>query len=218
LKTATKPKGMMFTAESVQAFLAGRKSQTRRLIKGSWELDGDESGCGYDPPKCPYPVGTVVYAKESWSPDHKAFYPNFPVVYKADYHLDIEDGKAFSPETNAWYPFRWRSPLHMPRWAARLWFRVTDVRVQRLCDISEEDAKAEGCDGNCPVGYIPAHQQSPCVYHYAQLWDRINPKTPWADNPWVWCFMLTRIERPEGRDDEMDGQEKILRQKTKATN
>jgi hypothetical protein len=305
LKTTTKPKGMMFTAESVRAFLEGRKSQTRRLIKGPWILDGDESGCGYDPPKTPYPVGSVVYAKEIWSPDHAAFYPNFPVVYKADYHLEIEGGKVFSPETNDYHPFRWRSPLHMPRWAARLWFRVTDVRVQRLCDISEEDAKAEGVTfglikeliestanrlksepeywiyEDCTESYCRKHAEAKlaklrkkgsdftlcggygneesdtskncekcgirldcCLTNYGAereleylesekdtttpefcysfrdviysqaedgplagrilklgyrvIWDRINPKTPWESNPWVWCYTLARIEKPEG--------------------
>ena len=63
------------------------------------------------------------------------------------------------------------SPLFMPRWASRITLEVTGIRVERVQDISEEDARAEGYDGNCPVGYIPAHAKGPCRYHYAQAWE-----------------------------------------------
>lgn len=81
----------------------------------------------------------------------------------------------------------------MHRWASRITLEITNVRVQRLQEISEEDAKAEGCDGNCPVGYIPAHQASPCVYQFAQLWDQINGYGSWKRNPWVWAIAFKRV-------------------------
>jgi hypothetical protein len=81
----------------------------------------------------------------------------------------------------------------MPRSLSRITLEITGVRCERLQNISEADAKAEGCDGNCPVGYIPAHQKSPCVYHYAQLWESINGAGSWAENPWVWVIEFKKL-------------------------
>ena len=73
---------------------------------------------------------------------------------------------------------RWHSPIHMPRWASRLTLIVTDVRVQRLGDLTDEDAIAEGIDVTC--GLTPS-------VTYAILWDKINAKRgyPWKSNPWI---------------------------------
>lgn len=83
--------------------------------------------------------------------------------------------------------------IHMPRWASRITLEITGVRAERLNDISEADALAEGCDGNCQIGYIPAYQAGPNSYHFAQLWESINGPKSWELNPWVWVVEFKRI-------------------------
>lgn len=86
-------------------------------------------------------------------------------------------------------PGRWRPSIHMPRWASRLTLRVTSVRVERLQDISEDDARAEGV-----VGWdVPSLGVNPRD-GFRVLWDSINEKrAPWASNPWVWVVAFERV-------------------------
>lgn len=99
---------------------------------------------------------------------------------------------------------RWRSPLLMPRWASRITLEIAEVRVERLQDISEEDAKAEGVynDHSTPDG---RGFEATCgnVYrrNFSRLWDSINRKdgTRWADSPWVWVLAFRRITEEAGR-------------------
>jgi|ERR1700722_264857 len=89
---------------------------------------------------------------------------------------------------------RKRSSMFMPRWASRLTLEITDIRLQRLNDISEDDAKAEGVSLDCPVGHIPAYQKGPYAYCFAQLWNSINKvKHPWKKNEFVWCISFKRV-------------------------
>lgn len=84
----------------------------------------------------------------------------------------------------------------MPRWASRLTLEVVEVRVQRVQEISEEDARADGLwrpsDDN-PYG---THYVGEMIDRFAAAWDRINPKDPWASNPWVWAVSFRRVEAP----------------------
>jgi hypothetical protein len=91
---------------------------------------------------------------------------------------------------------KWRSPIHMPRWASRILLEITDARVQRVQEISEEDAIAEGVGKDCPVGYIPAWQRAPHSYCFAQLWDSINEPCGfgWDENPWVWALTFRVVK------------------------
>ncbi|MBW7932469.1 MAG: hypothetical protein H3C62_02410 [Gemmatimonadaceae bacterium] len=87
----------------------------------------------------------------------------------------------------------WRPSIHMPRWASRLTLEVTGVRVERVQDISEEDAKAEGST----VPWMYKATQEPVATHraaFARLWDSINAKrAPWSSNPWVWVVAFKPI-------------------------
>jgi hypothetical protein len=84
----------------------------------------------------------------------------------------------------------WRSPIHMPRQASRITLVVTDIRVQRLHDITEDDAKAEGCD---PVthddGAVDCGTRKTT---FANLWDSIHGRASWLDNPWVVAITFER--------------------------
>ncbi len=83
---------------------------------------------------------------------------------------------------------RWRPSIHMPRWASRLTLEITGVRVQRLQDITEEDAIAEG------VRLAPDQFAPSAVSAFAFLWDEINAdRAPWASNPWVWAISFRRL-------------------------
>jgi len=138
-----------------------------------------------------YLPGEQLWVRETWSADHAAFYPNFPVVYKADMAgFQIENGKVFSPEQNAWYPFRWRPSIHMPRWASRITLEVVSVRVERVQEISEADAKAEGVTRlNC--GQLGMEKWSSA---FRNLWIDINGHDSWEQNPVVWVVEFRRIE------------------------
>jgi hypothetical protein len=99
---------------------------------------------------------------------------------------------------------KWRPSIHMPRWASRITLEVTDVRVQRLQDITDEDAKAEGV---VPLEHIHEDQRvpgpgfndcrlgdQPHRLPFAILWDEINGKrAPWEADPWVWAIEFERV-------------------------
>lgn len=119
------------------------------------------------------------------------------VVYRATTEVEFCDGDGFMGDNadRSDMP-RWRPSIHMPRWASRLTLEVLDVRVERLQSITEEDAAAEGMDGDCPIGHIPAYQKGPLAYHFAQSWDAIYGKGPhaWDANPWVWRVEFRKVE------------------------
>lgn len=81
---------------------------------------------------------------------------------------------------------RWRPSIHMPRWASRITLEITDVRVERLQDISNEDAVAEGIGTPCDMRYAALDAFKP-------LWESINGHDSWEANPWVWVIEFKRI-------------------------
>lgn len=83
-------------------------------------------------------------------------------------------------------PDRWRPSIHMPRWASRITLEVVGVRVERLQDISEEDAKAEGCA-------LSADWKAFGVVAFQQLWESINGPGSWDANPWVWVVEFRKL-------------------------
>lgn len=212
-----KERPILFSAPMVRAILAGTKTQTRRIVKPEppeeWEPlyveryqpsietdyglfdDGSEVFGAYDEEwgvKCPYGgPGERLWVKETWTPDHASFYPNHPVVYRADLGFDYQrndEGKVYSPEQKAWYPYRWRPSIHMPRRVSRITLEITEVRVERLQDTSEADAISEGaqCAG------FPASLTNRGAF--AKLWEKINGPASWDANPWVWVIEFRRVE------------------------
>lgn len=143
------------------------------------------------PHGCP---GDRLWVRERWSPYRRDGAASDD-IRSAESSLTVDGGVRF--RDGAYYPglqeyapgafdgIKWRPSIHMPRWASRITLEVTGVRVERLQDISEVDALAEGI--------APLHGPLPCVA-YAELWDQINGKrAPWASNPWVWAVSFRRM-------------------------
>lgn len=209
---------ILFSAPMVRAILAGNKTQTRRVVKPQPIFIADPHvpfKTSDANPKgiinCPYGRrGDRLWVREAWqgpllesdeqvdefrqSPDiYKK--PGF-CAYRATDTLDAidEDGKELG----------WRPSIHMPRWASRILLEITGVRVERLQDISEDDAKAEGADclvtENCTaenralLAMPLMDDATPYRNGYALLWESINGDGSWAANPWVWVVTCKRVE------------------------
>lgn len=179
---------ILFSAPMVRALLDGRKTQTRRIVKP--QADSIEPHDGYpgewSPWKdgerqasilCPYGVSgdrlwvreTTIIAPKRWNDGYGAT------------HVDAEGDKrivqylATSPSRDAAkaYNLKATPTIHMPRWASRITLELTDVRVHRLLDITEDDARAEGAEN---------------ARAFVTLWDSINGKGSWDASPWVWAL------------------------------
>lgn len=161
----------------------------------------------------PYQRGDILWVRETWQQlapwtdngcgldwDKMQYY------YAADGNPGIEmtDDNGFPLES-----FRWRPSIHMPKAAARIFLRVTDVRVERLQDITQDDAMLEGTwqtEYACPfslVGDKYPTAKTKAIVAFGNLWDStIKPKGRekygWDANPWVWAYTFERIAKPEG--------------------
>jgi len=194
----------------------------------------DQTGRGYLDPgiKCPYgQVGDVLWVRETWRKHHITdtfgethFDKPAIIKYAADrpepvYEVDGDGFQVFNKDGSEKF-IPWRPSIFMPKAACRLYLQITDIRVERLQDISEEDAKAEGvqpnCDGaeNCPSPKCKATgcQSAGEYYHYMRdfedfpafsakesfesLWEKINGAESWEANPWVWVISFKKIDNP----------------------
>jgi hypothetical protein len=147
--------------------------------------------------KCPYGArGTKLWVREPWaaiSPDeNERPIRECKIEYKADTGAaapgnwdDVE--RCERPDYA-----RWKPSIHMPRWASRITLEITGIKVERLQDISEEDAKAEGVTP--PDAYFQS-QKEPYTAAFADLWREINGSLSWAENPFVWAISFRRIEQ-----------------------
>jgi hypothetical protein len=188
-------KPILFSGPMVRAILAGTKTQTRRVCKldGLTEPDLYETRDGdlIDPVTlCPYgQTGNRLWVRETWAPnDCECEGPcGCPwYVYRADDWAQSAD-----PEEQP----RWRPSIYMPRTACRLTLELTAVRVERLQDVTDDDAFAEGV---LPNWTGPRHGQNPAPSGaaFAALWDSINGPRGfgWDANPWVWALTFRRME------------------------
>jgi hypothetical protein len=206
-----KDRPIIFGGDGVLGILEDRKTQTRRVIKPQpekpiikagteeiWITQGEMYFPWHKHWKCPYgQAGDRLYVKETWAPmcrvadpfcscDEEAAKTNHYTEYKADTgNLLPGDWPEESREEEG-CP-KWRSPIFMPRWASRITLEIVSVRVERLQDISEADAFAEGISGGDWLG-------DP-VGEFAKLWNSINLKRGfgWETNCWVWCITFRRI-------------------------
>nr|WP_288830380.1 hypothetical protein [uncultured Clostridium sp.] len=193
-------KPILFNTDMVRAILDGRKNVTRRILaekevldknwwldrepylhNGKWYYDeqtavDDSRTCELKPK---YKSGDILYVRETWSKNE--YGTGFPWLYKA------------SPEYNDFEPDRWHPSIHMPKEAARTWLNVTNVRVERLQDITGDQAVMEGTKEKFP----PLAQDE-----FMGIWDSTIKKTDidrygWESNPWVWVIEFERCEKPQ---------------------
>ncbi len=194
---------IIFSAPMVRALLDGRKTQTRRVLSAKsgigpahtvQRLGAHWLACEFDrkwPLRLPYATGDRLWVREAWSGDYdmRAIKPQDrfgparqPIWYWADTKRDCGQWE------------RPRSPIHMPRWASRITLTVTDVRVQRVQDISNENAIAEGIEphGHAFTGYGKQADVWMAPYDsFASLWNSIHGPGAWDANPWVCALAFT---------------------------
>lgn len=201
-----KERPILFSAPMVRAILEDRKTMTRRVAKlANFGTAGERQNvkCPYGQPGDRLWVRETFYAygrwetlfnqkkgREEWRFVDMTLECGFAYQYAAD-NPDITLAKGRGVITPGWHK---RPAIHMPRRACRSVVEIVSVRVERLRDISETDARAEGVTLGGPIGHLPTYQAAPYAYHYAQLWESINGAGSWDANPWVWVIEFKRID------------------------
>lgn len=213
--SGVKERPIPFSGPMVRAILDGRKTQTRRVIKPqptegqaepleyriarialmpprstgeaheAWWASGDDL---IGPiPRCPYGVpGDRLWVRETWALVPRTAYRSSTGVEQTLNPANDHDAAVYREGWVRVAP-SWRSPIFMPRWASRLTLEVTEVRVQRLQEISAEDVAAEGID----------HDIGSPLAAFAAAWDSIYEKrAPWDTDPWVWALTFKVAEPP----------------------
>ncbi|WP_432734815.1 hypothetical protein [Ralstonia solanacearum] len=219
-----KERPILFSGAMVRAILDGRKTQTRRIMKNQppadtfrmdtfhhpkgqhyfWAYKEAFSGCelhpGWEPICCPYgqPCDLLWVRESFWGCDAPGHGDQPCVVYDDEWH-----GKDYYPtEIRPWARKFGRIPsIHMPRDCSRITLEITSVRVERLQDCSEEDARAEGCEAIGATyrrdtnGNVRSLESLGGPYRdgYRVLWEQINGPGSWEANPWVWVVEFKRI-------------------------
>ena len=206
---------ILFSTMMVQALLAGQKTQTRRLLNPQLIFDETKgivhyqksSGLGYgfslkntDWKKelielCPFgKIGDVLWVRETWQNGGPRFFPQHKHIYKADQSDSLQD------------IIPWKPSIFMPKDACRLFLKITDIRVEKLGDISEEDAIAEGVERHPPnkfKNYLGKDYSLGIGLNYAAesyqtLWNSIHDEDAWETDKdkWVWKITFERTETP----------------------
>lgn len=193
-----KERPILFSAEMVRAILEGRKTQTRRVVKPKWiplveevvKINGRWvfTTLAYDL-TTPYgEPGDRLWVRESFNHFFAGEHHSSCLFLASAGRPELRQGISELYAKRTWPG--WKSPIHMPRWASRITLEITDVRVERLNDISEEAAIAEGCfDEKEHDGSLPSQI-------YMQLWDSLNEARGygWDTNPWVWVIEFRRVK------------------------
>ncbi len=195
---------ILMSGSMVRAILEDRKTHTRRVVrwpshiadKGAQPTSIPYQGQGYQdtrPPSvsdvwaychCPYRQGGRLWLRETWRYDD---FDSANVIYRADIPQDALD--------QARGIIKWRPSIYMPRWASRIMLEVTEIRVERVQEITEEDALAEGCRSTARMIYEgmggPVDYEGKfAVDAFAELWDGLNENRGygWEANPWTWVI------------------------------
>lgn len=196
-----KERPILFSGPMVRALLNGSKTQTRRVVKGQapewlrpgmftpeYVADPGNSLCPYGAP------GDRLWVRETWG--LSAYFDDtdwlsesivgqsqdLTASWRLRYAADYE-----GPTSRGEYP-HWRPSIHMPRWVSRLTLEVTEVRIERVQDISEAEAIAEGVIPSASCESVRAH-----VDAFEELWCDINGAESWSANPWVWVVSFKAV-------------------------
>lgn len=212
----TKERPIIFSGPMVLANLEGRKTQTRRVIKWQSDMEFDPADPHYGPywlpyateakgedarVRCPYgKPGDRLWVRETWRVcggcEYEYLHEQSEVMYRSTHEKDR------FPLT--WESYKWRPSIFMPRWASRITLEITDVRVERLQEINDADAIAEGIaelslqDGEPGAWWSAApdrrlHSRTPRGA-FVRLWRSIHGEGSWHANPWVWVIEYRRLE------------------------
>ena len=203
---------ILFNTEMVRAILDEKKTCTRRLVKpqpdekhiyplgivtdstekkdvGCFGFGVNEYGCSIQYARLPYQPGDILYVRETWG---------YPISLNSDkqyvFRADKIAESGFKNDSHIWYP-----SIHMPKEAARIWLKVTDVRVERLQDITPQGAWKEGARCSC------LHPVPDCVGNktaFISIWNRTIKESDidrygWVANPFVWVIEFEQCEKPE---------------------
>lgn len=189
-------KPILFNTEMVKAILEGRKTVTRRVVK--FRKGQNPAWSGYIPDgavlygsnnipaaKAPYRPGDILWVRETWSRLETG-----PYLYKADNEAPVSY-------------LGWRPSIHMPREAARIFLRVTDIRVERLQNMHLIDCEKEGVQLNCIEESNLVTLGVRARKRFADVWNSTikpadMPIYGWDANPWVWVIEFERIDVPKG--------------------
>lgn len=211
-------KPILFSTEMIKALMNGTKTQTRRVAKVPETAYCKQGGLvWYDPEqnqetkRCPrYQPGDILWVRETWAQSNRSMWPDSILyqsgdiwtLYKAGFALYYDRHEVCKLHNEREYPsgkqITWRPSIFMPRAVARIFLRVTGVRAERVQDISEDDARAEGISENeiLSLGCTP---NDPYRCAYSGLWDSINFKRGygWDTNPWCWVYDFEQIDEKE---------------------
>jgi hypothetical protein len=204
-------KPILFNTKMVRAILDGRKDATRRIVKGFIPDDAVWGYTAFTPKgyiscrgtfadgygekffKLPCESGDILYVRETWKEAPKGYY-----YYEDWQRNDIADIT------------KWKPSIHMPKEAARIWLKVTNVRVERLQEITDEQAKREGIQyDECPTGFTWKQETdmhncyTTPIGAMQALWNSTIKKSDidrygWDANSYVWVIEFERCEKPEG--------------------
>ena len=217
----TKTLPILFNTKMVRAVLECRKTQTRRLLK-TQPTDGNIKGI-----KPKYNVGDILYVRETWKPGAWQWIQRVAIDYKASPELtntpwirlsdidfnkylqrwadELEAKKIYSDVDGIYRwdagssKFNWRPSIHMPKWAARIFLKVVDIRIERIQDMTAQDFIAEGCGEfddmagsmKSPDGRYINHKKG-----FINTWNSIYQKQDygWDKNPWVFVYEFEKLE------------------------
>ncbi len=182
-----KERPIIFNGIMVKAILDGNKTMTRRPIKGldgsRWETSLLESGRWQEAIDCPYKIGMGLWVREKWGV-HSMFNDTKPSKLGRGHRI--------------WYSeevlpvgSKHRPSIHMPRWASRITLEITYIRVERVQDITEEDAIREGCEGKY-TDDENGFELMTARDAFAELWKSIYGQDAWEKNLWVWVISFVR--------------------------
>ncbi|HGU1004244.1 TPA: hypothetical protein ACM6Y7_004947 [Escherichia coli] len=191
MKGEVKERGMIFNDEMVRAILGGNKTQTRRIVEEKFY--GRAVAAELLAKHCPYgQPGDRIWVRETYRVHGKAT-DVATLVYRASVRNSWTEQTHRVPVEVCNKPVseKWTPSIHMPRWASRILLEITDVRVERLHDMSEADAKAEGAS---PATYKITPPEAVYRVGFGDIWRGIYGQENWLSNPWVWVIEFKRIQ------------------------